>query len=131
DAGADCPLYAGRVIEGLDATAATPVWMAERLRRAGVRPISVAVDVTNYVMLETGQPMHAFDNDKLHGAIRVRSAEAGEQLTLLDERTVALSPDFMVIADDERALAVAGVMGGRDTRVTDASTNVFLESAYF
>ncbi len=130
-AGVDCPRYLGRVIEGIDATAPTPLWMAERLRRAGVRPISVVVDVTNYVMLETGQPMHAFDNDKLEGDIVVRHARAGETLVLLDEGEAKLDESFMVIADDQRALAVAGVMGGMASRVTGATRDVFLESAHF
>src|SRR5699024_9821836 len=105
--------------------------MAERLRRAGVRPISVVVDVTNYVMLETGQPQHAFDNDTLDGDIMVRPALVGETLTLLDGSEVELDGSFMVIANAGRALAVAGVMGGMASRVTDATQNIFLESAHF
>ncbi len=132
DAPADCPRYLGRVIEGIDPNAATPLWMKERLRRCGLRSISAVVDATNYVMLELGQPMHAFDLDKLaDGAIVVRRARAGETLKLLDEREVALDPGFLIIADEQNALAVAGVMGGFDSRVTDASTNLFLESAHF
>ncbi len=131
EAGADCPRYAGRVIEGIDVTAPTPLWMAERLRRAGVRPIGVVVDVTNYVMLETGQPMHAFDQARLDGDIVVRHARAGEGLTLLDGSDVTLDETFMVIADAARPLAVAGVMGGMTSRVTDDTRSVFLESAHF
>lgn len=131
DAGSDCPRYLGRVVDGVDPTAPTPLWMTERLRRAGVRPISVVVDITNYVMLELGQPMHAFDNDKLHGDIVVRRARAGETLTLLDDSDVTLDDGFMVIADANQALAVAGVMGGKASRVTDATRCVFLESAHF
>ncbi|HET6586706.1 MAG TPA: phenylalanine--tRNA ligase subunit beta [Oleiagrimonas sp.] len=131
EAGADCPRYLGRVVEGIDPTAATPLWMAERLRRAGVRPISAVVDVTNYVMLELGQPMHAFDNDKLEGDILVRHAGKGEKLTLLDDSEAVLDEGFMVIADARAALAVAGVMGGKASRVTDATRNLFLESAHF
>ncbi len=130
-AGADCPRYLGRIIEGINTGAATPPWMAERLRRAGLRPISAVVDVTNYVMLETGQPLHAFDNAKLTGAIRVRHAAEGEQLTLLDGNEVTLTPDFLLIADDEAPLAVAGIMGGLESSVTDATRDVFLESAHF
>lgn len=130
-AGADCPRYTGRVLEGIDATAPTPIWMAERLRRADVRPISIVVDVTNYVMLETGQPLHAFDNARLDGAICVRKARAGETLTLLDDHEVTLDPNFMVIADDQQPLAVAGVMGGMASRVSDTTRDVFLESAHF
>ena len=136
-AGAKVPRFAGRVIEGLDATVATPVWMAERLRRSGVRPISLLVDVTQYVMLELGQPMHAFDRDTLVGPIVVRPAHADEQTKLLDGRTVALSDDFLVVADSSaggnggRAIALGGIMGGYDTRVTDATRNVFLEAAHW
>ncbi len=131
EAGKDAPRYLGRVIEGIDATARTPLWMAERLRRAGLRPISAVVDVTNYVMLELGQPMHAFDNDALSGDVVVRHAHAGEHLVLLDGSEATLDPAFVVIADEAKALAAAGVMGGFDSRVTDATANVFLESAHF
>jgi phenylalanyl-tRNA synthetase beta chain len=131
DAGAACPRYLGRIIEGVDATAKTPLWLAERLRRSGLRPISATVDVTNYVMLELGQPLHAFDNDALEGAIVVRHAQAGETLKLLDGSEAKLEPDFLVIADERKALAIAGVMGGYASRVTDATRSVFLESAHF
>jgi len=131
EAGKDAPRYLGRVIEGIDATARSPLWLAERLRRAGLRPISAVVDVTNYVMLELGQPLHAFDNDTLEGDIVVRHARAGETLKLLDGSEAKLDEGFVLIADDRKALAVAGVMGGHDSRVTDAATNVFLESAHF
>ncbi|WP_329741079.1 phenylalanine--tRNA ligase subunit beta [Dyella sp. A6] len=131
EAGKDAPRYLGRVVEGIDATAPTPLWLAERLRRAGLRPISAVVDVTNYVMLELGQPLHAFDNDALQGDIVVRHARAGESLKLLDGSEAALDQGFLLIADDSKALAVAGVMGGFDSRVTDATHNVFLEAAHF
>ena len=131
EAGADAPRYLGRIIEGVDATARTPLWLAERLRRGGVRPISAVVDVTNYVMLELGQPLHAFDNELLEGDIVVRHAHAGETLTLLDGNQATLDPSFVLIADERKALAVAGVMGGHDSRVTDGTRNVFLESAHF
>ncbi len=130
-AGADAPRYVGRVIEGVDATVATPVWMAERLRRSGVRPVSFLVDVTQYVMLEIGQPMHAFDRDLLSGPVGVRRARAGESLKLLDGRDVALDGEFLAVTDADRVVALAGVMGGHDTRVTDATGNVFLEAAHF
>ena len=130
-AGADCPRYAGRVVEGVNPAARTPLWMAERLRRSGLRPISPLVDITNYVMLELGQPMHAFDADRLVGPVGVRRARAGETLTLLDAREVALDGEFLLITDADRPVALAGVMGGFDTRVTDATTRVFLESAHF
>jgi phenylalanyl-tRNA synthetase beta chain len=130
-AGADAPRYCGRVIEGVDAGVRTPVWMAERLRRAGVRPVSFLVDVTQYVMLELGQPMHAFDRDLLQGPVGVRRARGGEALKLLDGRDVTLDDEFLVITDADRAVALAGVMGGHDTRVTGTTRNVFLEAAHF
>ena len=131
DAGKDAPRYLGRIVEGIDPTARSPLWLAERLRRSGLRSISAVVDITAYVMLELGQPMHAFDNDKLHGDIVVRHAHAGETLKLLDGSEAKLDDTFVLIADEKNALAVAGVMGGFDSRVTDATHNVFLESAHF
>ena len=131
NAGADAPRYVGRVIEGVDATRPTPAWMAERLRRSGIRPVSLAVDITQYVMLELGQPMHAFDRDLLQGPIGVRRARDGEALKLLDGRDVALDDGFLVITDADRPVALGGVMGGHDTRVTDATRNIFLEAAHF
>jgi phenylalanyl-tRNA synthetase beta chain len=131
EAGKDAPRYLGRIIEGIDASARSPLWLAERLRRAGLRPISAVVDVTNYVMLELGQPLHAFDNDTLEGDIVVRHARDGEALKLLDGSEAKLDAGFVLIADQNKALAVAGVMGGYDSRVTDATRNIFLESAHF
>lgn len=131
DAPADCPRYCGRYISGLDAAAQTPAWMRERLRRSGLRPISLLVDVTNYVMLELGQPLHAFDADTLQGPVGVRRARAGETLRLLDEREVALDESFLVITDADRPVALAGLMGGWDTRIGTATRNVFLEAAHF
>ncbi|MBS0568316.1 MAG: phenylalanine--tRNA ligase subunit beta [Proteobacteria bacterium] len=135
-AGADCPRYCGRLIEGIDADARTPFWMAERLRRSGLRPISLLVDVTNYVLLEMGQPLHAFDAATLVGAIGVRRARAGENLKLLDESEVALDPEFLVItdaadSDRSRPIALAGIMGGYATRVAATTRDVFLEAAHF
>src|SRR5690606_13735321 len=130
-AGADAPRYLGRVIEGVDATRPTPVWMAERLRRGGIRPVSFLVDVTQYVMLELGQPMHAFDRDLLQGPVGVRRARAGERLVLLDGRDVALGDEFLAVTDGDRPVALAGVMGGLDIRVTDATSNVVLEATHF
>ena len=130
-AGADAPRYVGRVIEGVDAARRTPVWMAERLRRSGIRPVSLLVDVTQYVMLELGQPMHAFDRDLLKGPIGVRRARANEALKLLDGRDAVLDDQFLVVTDNDRAVALGGVMGGFDTRVTDTTRNVFLEAAHF
>ena len=131
EAGADCPRYLGRIIEDIDAAAATPIWMAERLRRAGLRCISAVVDVTNYVMLELGQPLHAFDNDMLHGEIVVRHASESEHLILLGGSEVVLDPRFLLIADASGPLAVAGVMGGQHSAVNATTRNVFLESAHF
>ncbi|RUL62445.1 phenylalanine--tRNA ligase subunit beta [Dyella dinghuensis] len=136
DAGARVPRFAGRVIDNVNANVKTPVWMAERLRRSGLRPISFLVDVTQYVMLELGQPMHAFDKDKLEGEIVVRPARTGEPLALLDGRTVELDDDFLVVSDSQggrgaRAVALGGIMGGSDTRVTDDTRNVFLEAAHW
>ena len=131
DAGSDAPRYAGRVIEGVDAGVATPVWMAERLRRSGVRPVSFLVDVTQYVMLELGQPMHAYDRNLLHGPIGVRKARDGETLALLNGDEAKLDPQFLVIADADRAVGLAGIMGGNDTKVGAATRNVFLEAAHF
>ena len=126
-----CARYAGRVVRGLDSGASSPLWLTERLRRCGVRAVSPVVDVTNYVMLELGQPLHAFDLERLEGGIRVRRARAGEHLTLLDERSVELRPSTLVIADHRKSVALAGIMGGLDTAVTRATRDVFLESAWF
>lgn len=131
EAGKDAPRYLGRIVEGIEPAARTPLWLAERLRRAGLRPISAVVDVTNYVMLELGQPLHAFDNDTLEGDIVVRHARSGETLKLLDGSEAKLDEGFVLVADEKKPLAVAGVMGGYDSRVTDATRNVFLESAHF
>jgi phenylalanyl-tRNA synthetase beta chain len=126
-----CGHYLGRVITNINARAATPEWMARRLTRAGFRPISPLVDITNYLTLERGRPMHAFDNDKLAGDINVRFASAGEPITLLNEQKVDLTPDYLVIADEKGAQALGGVMGGLGSSVTDATTNIFFEAAYF
>jgi phenylalanyl-tRNA synthetase beta chain len=130
-ASAACPRYTGRVIAGVNAKAATPVWMVQRLERCGLRSISALVDVTNYVLLELGQPLHAFDLNKLDGDIEVRFARAGESIKLLNEQTVELQEDMLVIADSKRPVALAGVMGGADSAVDDATTDIFLESAFF
>ncbi len=127
----DCPRYVGRVIEGINSTATTPIWMIERLRRSGVRSISPVVDVTNYVMLELGQPMHAFDLDKLVGGIRVRHAKKNESLTLLDGTRPRIQADTLLIADYKGPVALAGIMGGLDSAVMDKTQNLLLESAYF
>jgi phenylalanyl-tRNA synthetase beta chain len=128
---AACPRYLGRVIRNVDLSRPTPLWMVERLRRADVRSIDAAVDITNYVMLELGQPLHAFDLAHIQGGIRVRMAEEGEKLVLLDGQEVTLRADTLVIADHGRALAIAGVMGGEGSGVTAQTTDIFLESAFF
>lgn len=130
-AAGDCPRYTGRVIRGIRPDARTPIWMRERLRRAGIRTILPVVDVMNYVMLELGQPMHAFDLDKLDGGITVRPAAQGETIVLLDGKTVQPPAGSLLIADNARALALAGVMGGADSGVGAQTQSIFLESAYF
>ena len=131
DAPEGCPRYCGRVIRGVDAKAPTPDWMRQRIERCGVRSISALVDVTNYVMLELGQPLHAFDDDRLTGAIHVRLPRAGETLELLNEQVVEPSADTLLIADEAAALAMAGVMGGEQSGITLDTTDMFLESAFF
>jgi phenylalanyl-tRNA synthetase beta chain len=126
-----CPKFVGRVVRGIDNTRTSPIWLRERLRRAGVRAISPAVDVTNYVLLELGQPMHAYDLARVSGDIVARMATGGEPLTLLDGRAVNLDADMLVIADAAGALGVAGVMGGERTAVDTATRDVFLEVAWF
>ncbi len=131
NAGADAPRFVARVIEGVDATARTPLWMAQRLLRSGVRPVSFLVDVTQYLMLELGQPMHAYDRDLLKGPLGVRRARAGETLLLLNGDEAKLDDGFLVITDADRVVGLAGLMGGNDTKVTDSTRNVLLEAAHF
>jgi len=131
EAGAACPRYLGRIIKGINPTAQTPLWMVEKLRRCGTRSIDPVVDVTNYVLLELGHPMHAFDLAKIEGGINVRFANKEEKLTLLDENEVTLKNETLVIADTQKALAIAGVFGGLESGVTSESTDIFLESAFF
>ncbi|KPK57247.1 MAG: hypothetical protein AMJ59_19940 [Gammaproteobacteria bacterium SG8_31] len=126
-----CPSFAGRLIRNIDPAAKSPPWMLERLRRAGLRGISPVVDITNYVMLELGQPLHAYDAARVRGAIRPRLAKQGEKLTLLDEKEVAVNDDTLVIADDSGAIGLAGIMGGLTTAVSDATTDVFFEAAFW
>jgi phenylalanyl-tRNA synthetase beta chain len=127
----DCPRYVGRIVRGIDPNARTPLWMSETLRRCGLRSISPTVDVTNYVLLELGQPMHAFDLDRLDGEIIVRSGRAGEKLTLLDESEVDLEDGVLAICDAKGPVAIAGIMGGMDSGVTGTTKDILLESAYF
>lgn len=129
--GAGCPRYLGRVVAGVDMDRPAPLWLRERLRRCGLRSIDPVVDVTNYVMLELGQPMHAFDLATVDGGIVVRRARAGEELTLIDGRKVQVDDRVLLIADHRGPVAVAGVMGGRGTGVSAATRDVFLESAFF
>ncbi|MEN8179912.1 MAG: phenylalanine--tRNA ligase subunit beta [Pseudomonadota bacterium] len=126
-----CPRYLCRVIRGVDVNAETPMWMQERLRRSDIRSLGPVVDVTNYVLLELGQPMHGFDLNKLQAPIRVRMAEEGEKLTLLGEQEIELKGDTLVIADGSSPLALAGIMGGQDSAVTETTTDILLESAFF
>lgn len=126
-----CPRYLGRVMRNVDLSRPTPLWMVERLRRSDIRSIDAAVDITNYVMLELGQPLHAFDLAEINGGIRVRMAEEGEKLVLLDGQEVSLRADTLVIADHQRALAIAGVMGGEHSGVNSGTRDLFLESAFF
>lgn len=131
DAAEACPRYLGRVVKGIDVSAPTPMWMKEKLRRCGIRSIDVVVDVTNYVLLELGQPMHAFDKDRIEGGIVVRMAKEGEKLTLLDGNEARLDTDTLVIADHQQALAMGGIFGGEHSGVNSETRNVLLECAFF
>lgn len=126
-----CPRYLGRIIKGIDARARTPAWMAMRLERCGIRCVSAPVDITNYVLLELGQPMHAFDLARLEGGIEVRWAAAGERLALLNDETVELAADMLIVADGSGPVALAGIMGGAATAVTEDTRDIFLEAAWF
>jgi phenylalanyl-tRNA synthetase beta chain len=128
---AACPRYLGRLIKGVNPKAETPTWLQERLRRSGIRSLSAVVDVTNYVLMELGQPLHAFDADKLVGGITVRMARNGESLALLNGQSITLDVEALVIADDKQPLALAGVMGGSDSAVGDTTQNIFIECAFF
>jgi phenylalanyl-tRNA synthetase beta chain len=126
-----CPVFASRVISGVRPDARSPAWLRERLRRLGINSISAVVDVTNYVMLELGQPLHAYDKAKLAQGISVRAAKPAERITLLDDKEYELDPEFLVIADASGAIGLAGIMGGRRTAISDSTTEVLLESAHF
>ncbi|MCE2028992.1 phenylalanine--tRNA ligase subunit beta [Sessilibacter corallicola] len=131
EAGDACSRYLGRIVKNVDVSKPSPLWLQEKLRRGGVRSIDAIVDVTNYVLMELGQPMHAFDFDKLNGQIVVRMAENKEKLTLLNDQEVELNDDVMVIADQSGALAMAGIMGGEPSSVTSTTKDIFLEAAFF
>ncbi|MFS1562938.1 MAG: phenylalanine--tRNA ligase subunit beta [Candidatus Arsenophonus phytopathogenicus] len=126
-----CPRFLGRVIKGIDVTAQTPSWMREKLRLGGIRSIDPVVDITNFVLLELGQPLHAYDLDRLNGMIIVRMAKQDETLVLLDDSKVTLKPDTLVIADEKNALGIAGIFGGKHSSVNEKTTNILLESAFF
>ena len=128
---AACPRYVSRIINNININHPSPLWLQEKLRRAGLRCIDAVVDITNLVMLEYGQPMHAFDLDTVQGDIQVRMAQAGESIKLLNDQTVTLTPDTLLIADATGPLAIAGIMGGKRTAVTAATRNILLESAFF
>ena len=131
DAPQACGRFTGRVIKGVNAAASSPLWMTQRLERAGLRPISALVDITNYVMLHLGQPMHVYDLDTIRGTMHVRMAAAGETVELLNEQTYTLQDDVLVIADDSGAIGMAGVMGGNSTKAELSTHNIFLEAAFF
>ena len=126
-----CPRFAGRVIRDIDPNARSPMWMTERLRRSGLRAIHPVVDVTNFVMLELGQPLHAYDLSLLKGAIKPRFAKKGEKVTLLDEKEIDLSPDTLLITDDTGPIGLAGIMGGLSTAVSESTRDVYFEAAFW
>ncbi|KAA1415264.1 phenylalanine--tRNA ligase subunit beta [Nocardioides humilatus] len=128
---AGCPVFVARTVTGFDPSATTPAWLAERITHAGMRPISLAVDITNYVMLETGRPIHGYDLDKLQGPIRVRRAAEGEQMTTLDGAKRVLSPEDLVVTDDSGIIGLGGVMGGETTEMSATTTNVLVEAAHW
>ena len=126
-----CPVFVARTVTGFDPSAPTPAWLAERITQAGMRPISLAVDITNYVMLETGRPIHGYDLDKLQGPIRVRRAVEGERMTTLDSAQRTLSSEDLVVTDDSGIIGLGGVMGGETTEMSATTTNVLIEAAHW
>ena len=126
-----CPVFVARTVSGFDPTATTPTWMARRLLLCGQRPISLAVDITNYVMFELGRPIHGYDADKLSSPIRVRRAEPGERLTTLDGNDRALSPEDLVVTDDSGIIGLGGVMGGATTEMSESTSHVLVEAAHW
>ena len=131
EAGAACPRFSARLIDGINAQNPTPEWMQRRLRRSGIGSISAVVDITNYVMLECGQPLHAYDDRLLAGAIVVRFARPGEELPLLNGEIIALEPDYLLVADEEKPLGLAGIMGGKDSGIANDTTRVYIEGAFW
>jgi phenylalanyl-tRNA synthetase beta chain len=131
ESASDCPIFGSRVIRGVRADATSPAWLRERLRRVGLASISPIVDVTNYVMMDLGQPLHAYDLARLSQGITVRQARPGEPITLLNDQTYRLDPDFLVIADTSGPIGLAGIMGGKSTSIADGTTDVLLEAAHF
>ena len=131
DEPAACPRYLGRIIENVDAFAESPLWMQERLRRSGLRSLGAVIDITNYVLLEFGQPLHAFDLDKISGSIHVRYAASGEQLLLLNEQDIELTETTLVIADEQKPLALAGIIGGAQSAIAETTVDLLLECAFF
>jgi len=127
----DCPKYLGQVLKGIDPEVPTPLWMKEKLRRAGLRSVDPVVDVTNYVMLELGQPLHAYDFDKIEGKIFVRRSTKGEEIVLLGGNKIAIEPGSVLVADEAGPIGLAGIMGGQRTSVSASTKNIFLESAFF
>src|SRR4029079_18223800 len=126
-----CPRFVARLIDGIDAKAPTPAWMRQRLERSGLRSISAVVDVTNYVMLELGQPLHAYDDRLLDGSIVVRFAREGETLTLLHGQVLDLTADLLMVCDEKKPLGLAGIMGGEHSGIADDTTRVYLEGAFW
>ncbi|KFZ37318.1 phenylalanine--tRNA ligase [Shewanella mangrovi] len=126
-----CPRYLSRVINKVDVTATTPEWMVEKLRRSGIRSIDPVVDITNYVLIEFGQPMHAFDKANLHGSLQVRLGDGEEKLTLLDGNEITVPADTLVVADDNGPLALAGIFGGEHSGVNTETKDIVLECAFF
>ena len=126
-----CPRYLGRIIKGISPNAPSPDWLVRKLARSGIASLGAVVDVTNYVLLELGQPMHAFDLSKIEGGIIVRQAKKGEKLTLLNQQSIELREDSLLIADHKKPLALAGIMGGNDSAVSDETVDILLESAFF
>jgi phenylalanyl-tRNA synthetase beta chain len=126
-----CPRFTARLIDGIDAKAPTPAWMKRRLERSGIRAISAVVDITNYVMLELGQPLHAYDDRLLDGAVVVRFAREGETLTLLNGQVLKLDADMLLVCDETKPLGLAGIMGGEHSGIADDTTRVYLEGAFW